>query len=136
MSRVLRTVIACLLLVALPLQGYAAGTMLFCGGAAAGTTVLDHHHDDATAHAHDHHVAPGHDADSAAADDADRSNLHDLTHGTCSVCASCCSAAALPTAPLAASTDVPHSSSFPAFEHANPGHGPALLERPPRPHLA
>ena len=133
MSRVLRTVIACLLLVALPLQGYAAGAMLFCGAGDAHTSVLAHHHDDSTEHerdgAHDHDAGAG----AHAAGDP---TPHDPMHGTCSACASCCSAAALPSTPMPSAAAAPQGNAFPAFEHASTGHGPALLERPPRQVLA
>lgn len=129
MNRLLRAVIASLLLVALPLQGYAAGSMLFCGAGAATSGVVEHSHDPAASH--DGHAAHQHDA-AAAVDDGDTSNLHDVMHGKCSVCSSCCSAAALPSTPIAATSATPRAAPLPDLEHANPGHGPARLERPPR----
>ena len=46
MNRVLRAVMTCLLLVAVPLQGYAAGSMLFCGAGDGESVAPTHHHDD------------------------------------------------------------------------------------------
>jgi hypothetical protein len=131
MSRALRLSLTWLLLVTLPLQGYAAGSMLFCGAGAATSGVVEHSHDAAASH--DLQGAHQHDAVAAAAvDDGDASNLHDVMHGKCSVCSSCCSAAALPSAPIAATSATPRAAPLHDLEHANPGHGPARLERPPR----
>lgn len=133
MNRVLRAVIASLLLLALPLQGYAAGSMLFCGAGAPTSGVVEHRHDAAASH--DGHGAHQHDAvatSATAVDNFDASNLHDVMHGKCSVCSSCCSAAALPSAPIAATSASPRAAPLHDLEHANPGHGPARLERPPR----
>jgi hypothetical protein len=134
MNRVLRAVITCLLLVAMPLQGYAAGSMLFCGPAAGMSEALEHHHDHATAHEgqEEHHL----DAGSAHVDDVDAPQLHHVTHGKCSVCSSCCSAAVLPSTPIKAATVLPHAAPSADFAHANPGQGPERLDRPPRFHLA
>jgi hypothetical protein len=134
MNRVLRAIVTCLLLVAVPLQGYAAGTMLFCGPSTAASGAPGHHGDGSPAP--DERAAHHHEAAPAAADDATTPNLHDVMHGKCSVCSSCCSAAALPSALIAATAATPQAAPFPDFEHANPGHGPARLERPPRPNLA
>ena len=134
MNRVLRAAITCLLLVAMPLQGYAAGSMLFCGPAAGMSVALEHHHDDATAH--EGHVEHHLDVASADVDDVGAPQLHDVKHGKCSVCSSCCSAAVLPSTPITAATVLPHAAPLPDFDHANPGQGPARLDRPPRFHLA
>lgn len=134
MNRVLRAVIACLLLVAVPVQGYAAGSMLFCGASAATSGAPEHHHDDPTSH--DGDVAHHHAVVTVEMEDAGAPNLLDEVHGKCSVCSSCCSAAALPSAPIATTTATPRAAPFPDLEHANPGHGPVRLERPPRPNLA
>ena len=134
MNRVLRAFLTWLLLVAVPLQGYAAGSMLFCGDGAATSGAVEHHHDAGAVH--DGDVPHHHGAVSDARGDQDAPNLHDVMHGKCSVCSSCCSAAALPSAPIAATTATPRAALFPDLEHANPGRGPARLERPPRLNLA
>jgi hypothetical protein len=95
---------------------------------------LEHHHDGVTSHeGHDVHH---HQAASTDANDADAPNLHSVMHGKCSVCSSCCSAAVLPSTPITAATVLPHAAPFPDFAHANPGQGPARLDRPPRFNLA
>lgn len=134
MNRVLSVVVTCLLLVALPLQGYAAAGMMFCdSGAATGGAVEQHH--DGAAH-HDGHATHQHNTATADVEDDGAPSLHDAMHGKCSVCSSCCSAAALPSASIAASAATPHAAPFPGFEHASPGEGPVRLERPPRLNLA
>jgi hypothetical protein len=96
----LRLLLAWLLMAALPLQGFAAASMLFCGverGAvsqAAGDGHASHQHGDAPTSAHDH-AAHGHgsqdhhakaDTGSGSAPQADQDPQG---HG-CPVCASCC----------------------------------------------
>lgn len=128
MKSVLRAAIACLLLIALPLQGYSAGTMLFCGASIPAAGVSGHEHEDVYAAHHDE--AASADADGAATD------YHDAMHGKCSVCSSCCSAAALPATPVAATSATLRAAPLPELEHADRGFGPARLERPPRLSLA
>src|SRR2546423_4137256 len=116
MSRIWRIVLMWLLAFAVPAQGIAAATMVHCGSADGGAgpaglhaghshdgglglAVGLHHdsHDDATsAHSHGN-------ADTASAshhDDlaAKASSVPKLSKTSCSVCASCCTAAALPSA--------------------------------------
>lgn len=146
MNRVLRAIVACLLLVAVPLQGYAAASMLFCGAGVPTSAAPAHHHDGGQVglpqHDADHGATAVHDlsvtphADAAASDEGESGSLHGLTHGKCSVCSSCCSAAALPSEAIATSAASPHAPAFPALEHANPDHRPARIERPPRLPLA
>lgn len=127
MRRLLRTVLACVLLAAVPLQGYAAAGMLFCG-TPIGAADSSHPHGHADpAHGADAHP---HSPETGAADSAD-AGLHHV-HGTCSVCATCCSAAALPSRAIAASVPVPHAAPFLDHSTLDSGHGPAGLERPPR----
>jgi hypothetical protein len=94
MLRLLRTLLICWLVLALPAQGVMAATMVFCGPdhhdrasavAAAQDADAMHHVQHAAAHAH---AAA---ADEAAADH--KFAQSDLQK--CSVCAACCSAAAI-----------------------------------------
>ena len=109
-----RAALAWLLLFSLPLQGYAAATMLSCGPnhhqmwAAAATVShhdsgeAQHDHHDAQNSAGDHHSAASADAtgDYAAGDDASVHHLNKLSKFKCSACAACCVGAALPTSSL------------------------------------
>lgn len=85
----LRIVLVCLLALALPLQGFAAATMLFCVGGhhhgaavqGAGSAVASDH-----VHLHASSVNPqSHDKSVAKLD------------GKCSACSACCTSVALPT---------------------------------------
>ena len=115
MSRV-RFFLVCLMTLALPLQGYAAVAMLYCGmgtGHEVPTAQMQtsggqthHHHQTANeadaAPAHAHTQAHGIDdtADQAAHQPSDGlKQLPDSTH-KCGVCASCCNAAAISDFPL------------------------------------
>jgi hypothetical protein len=133
MNRVVRAVVTSLLLLALPVQGFAAGTMLFCGAGAGTSASAGHHHDGAAGdEAHGH----SQDAGTVSTDGAGAPTLHDVMHGKCSVCSSCCSAAALPTASIQTAAATPHAAPLLDLHYANPGRKPARLERPPRSNLA
>lgn len=89
-----RLVIAWLVMAALPLQGMAAASMLFCGEAGhaavaheAGHDHASHHHDG------DEHVV----ADTAHHDEAQATTVAD--DHACPVCAACCNLVALTPAP-------------------------------------
>ncbi|MBA3589791.1 hypothetical protein [Methylibium sp.] len=144
MRGVLRIVLAWLLVLALPVQGVAAQAMLFCGpmhstmafGSAA-PTVAPTHHDHAL---HEHGASPAAAATEAHAHTQEAStqpvSSAEMSSATCSVCASCCSMAAIATALV-----VPDALSFspvytlsPFEPHASLAAGG--LERPPKLHLA
>ncbi len=105
-----RSAVMWLLLLALPLQGFAAATMLNCGPnhhqmweASIGTPAAAHEHSGHADHQHPMDRAdPGPTAASSAPDDAGSpvQQLGDLTQFKCSACAACCMGAALPTAAL------------------------------------
>lgn len=141
-----RFLLACLVMLALPLQGFAATTMLFCGMGP------DHHATEVAAGAqrsieHLHHAerlgdgvgsdasAQGHDAHHATATDSGEQAQHtDLVSSghTCALCASCChSVAIFETVPLASTTPLP-AASFedpPVFVQSRPALVP---DKPPR----
>ncbi|MEY8876869.1 MAG: hypothetical protein AB9M60_10205 [Leptothrix sp. (in: b-proteobacteria)] len=158
MFRAWRLWLICLLALALPLQGHAASGMAACGEAGSAVAAAGDFAGDAMdaravpaepAADHDHNPSPDAasnvhthaDADADAV--ADPAHPHDHDHDTdhagssrCSACASCCSGAALISAPL-----VLGSASLPVFDHSEPLL-PALQfqrggqDRPPRPGLA
>lgn len=92
---ILRLVVAWLVMAALPMQGIAAASMLFCDQAAHSTAQQQASHDHASHdHGHDQdHAAHGHDGD----DGAQASPLGD--DHACPICASCCNLLALSDAP-------------------------------------
>lgn len=145
MHRVLRAVLTCLLLIAVPLQGYAATGMLFCGTSNAGAAATARHYgadgpatdpaqgDARASHEHGrHHADGGGHGTTASVDDLDGLDLHQVAHGKCSACGSCCSAAALPTAAMSTTTRTPAVAPAVEHAHADPEHGHARPERPPR----
>ena len=136
MIRVFKFLTIWCLLLALPMQGYAAATMLNCGPtphhekqAADAPT----HEQDAENHshaAHQHDAAPETAATDSLASDG-YSNTHHKT--SCSACATCCVAAAVIPAglnwtPLYSRSQAPVAAPAVSFS----GHIPAGLERPPR----
>lgn len=108
-----RLILAWLLLAALPLQGWAAATMLFCGPVQRDAVIAkahspgqaDSHHDMHTAHHNMHDVQSGHGQHHVGT--VDMGNMGDMgsaadgaktiTDGshTCGVCAACCNGVAL-----------------------------------------
>jgi len=109
MWRVFRIALMWLLALAVPVQGIAAVRMMHCGpghhGASVAHSPAAHAHEDlqhaeTSLHAphgmdgaHAHHAVVANDSD----DDASNSlTSHELANGSCSACASCCTAAALP----------------------------------------
>ena len=95
----LRVFFAMLVLLALPLQGFAAASQLFCGGdrgasqAVAHAAGPHHTHSGAAATGHSHHHADGTSAGTVHAS-SDAAGHSDSGH-RCAVCASCCNLAAV-----------------------------------------
>ncbi len=134
----LRLIVAWLVMAAVPLQGLAAASMLFCDqGAVAAAAVHQEHA------GHDHHHAYGHEAgaDSAwqAHDSAQQAHGSKAPSGeqadadhACPICASCCQVVALSEAPsISAPADSPSAHlpqpRVPALTRASPRH-----DKPPR----
>lgn len=98
-----RTLLIWLLVLALPAQGAIAATMAFCGpnhhasasvaAAKLGAQAEHEHHEHAT-HAASH-VADGQDSETALVESAAPEPFAQSDIQKCSVCASCCSAAAI-----------------------------------------
>lgn len=131
-----------LLLIALPLQGFAAATMINCGpnhhrmlAALAGTSPESHHHAMTGDHQHEASAAGAVHADSAEDGEHGASSGHHLdklTKFKCSACAACCMGAAMPTAALVIATLSPAvmtatSVSAPHVDFLSDG-----VDRPPR----
>lgn len=130
MSKFWRIALAWLLAVALPIQGYAATTMLLCGPA---------HHQSPAAQDHGMHdhgdAAMGHNGTGARGEAAGSSHApggDKAQTGKCSVCSSCCNAAAIAAsvvAPAVVSPDLPEVATVLIAEERVILGG---LERPPR----
>ena len=134
----LRLLLAWLLLAALPLQGFAAATMLFCGQAPRVLTAVapaNHGgHDDQASHA-DHRRAAGHDDATAHATDdgppGHAPHVADAGHG-CNLCAAACHAVGIASEPAALAfspaPQVPQAEPFQRFA-SRPAPVP---DKPPR----
>jgi hypothetical protein len=119
-TRLVRLLLACLLIAALPLQGIAAASMAFCatGAPSSGAAAAPHGHDHAATHEH------------AAAQQAGAA-LPDTAHA-CSVCMACCHAVGLvATAEFNVPSPEPQGpiAAVVPLLHERPA---SVLERPPR----
>lgn len=143
MSRLVRTLLMWLLVLAVPVQGTAAATMAFCGSNHHGAGQAAHleqptaavhvheHHDDADGD--HHHAQAAHDEDATAtAQAAPHAKLVHADKHKCSACASCCTVAALPSAIKAFQPDLLADSFLPLVPRGVTLLLPGGLERPPR----
>ena len=122
----LRLLFAWIVMIAIPVQGFAAASMMFCGkGSAHHAQAAAVHQHDAGTPAHDH--ATHQPQAQAAAEQApmklsDGASATNLAH-KCSACASCCHGVAIAQTPLIVLPDVP--------ARAGPGEpSPAAYSRP------
>lgn len=135
MSRIFNTALIWLVMLAIPAQGFAASTMLFCGpmhermaGVSAASEQSGHQHASGVTPDYQHHAA------SQTPDDPGKAG--DLAKFSCSACAACCVGAALVASnenlPLADQTyERIISSSLPHIGFVTGG-----PKRPPRSILA
>ncbi|MEO8299269.1 MAG: hypothetical protein ABI574_15820 [Burkholderiales bacterium] len=133
-----RLFLSVVLAFALPLQGYAAAVMAFCGEgaaemvmpvAAADTPVSMHDADAAQAPCHGHEMA-------ADQSDGPSAQPPQPPHGKCSVCAACFASVALAATPLVVGV-LPPAPSYGGLVLAPlDGVITAGLDRPPRAVLA
>ena len=133
---VLRLVITWIVMAVLPLQGFAAASMLMCGQGAASMAAVheqhaghDQHHGsgvpDADSHGH------AHAAHGLVQDKAQSHAQADSSHA-CDICASCCHTVALSEAPsLLPSADVP-SADLPQPQLRLPTRVSPRPDKPPR----
>jgi len=121
----LKNLLILLLALAIPLQGYAAAAMVFCGpekpvaAMATGHAGMAHHH------------AEAQNAEQVQHGDADHSGTHDKSSTSCSSCAACCVGVLPVNPPLAAVQPLPviHPLLFPLSGFV--GYTPENPERPP-----
>jgi cytochrome c553 len=127
LSRV-RHLLAWLVLAALPMQGFAAASMLFCGmpaqpAAQVHAPAPDHH--DHAAHGH------GHDVKADPSDGRQQAQADDQAHA-CGVCAACCHSAAIaPTPQVLALDSLPLAQAAEPFVRIHP-RPPTVADKPPR----
>ena len=126
MHPLLRSLLICLMALALPLQGWAAGRAQHCGATQermqAARAAHGHGHDQAdAAHHHD-----------AAADDAGQAQAG----SSCSACAACCHALAAPATGVLLAEPPPEAFAGALPAQPVPPFLTGGLERPPRAALA
>lgn len=105
----LRLLLAWILMLAIPVQGFAAASMLFCGPNMSHHAQEAKHQDSSGTPTHDHkqNVNEVKDSvDKGGVKLGDGKPAPDLMH-KCAVCASCCNAVALPQATLIVVPEVP-----------------------------
>lgn len=135
----LRMFLTCLLLAAIPLQGLAAATMLFCGpgGPAQPAASAAHeqhvqHHGTAAGHDHAMHQHAGHDEATSQADQPANGPGAADQGQKCSVCTACCHSVAITEAAnIAALAPAAQTVSFglAVAVHSRPSPVP---DKPPR----
>ena len=119
----LKFLLTCLMLVAIPLQGFAGMAAGACGGNHSGVVGSAHSHQSENA-AGDHGHASGH----AQA----LKSVGEPVHSKSSACGSCCVAAAIQAEVLATVDQTPQQANFPdlSSHHLSPALGG--LDRPPQ----
>jgi len=129
MTRLFARLVLCLLIAALPLQGYAAAARACCAPASMSAMTMSGQGDGAHCHHGQAHAARA--SLSAAAGHHDGANDHGGCHA--SSCAACCVGfVAAPAAGLRLPLLPAFSLAAPAPEPLLTGPVPAGLERPPR----
>lgn len=155
MNRVVRAFLVWVMVIAMPVQGMAASVMLFCGpthermmqglnadgfGLVSSQSAASWHEDSATDHGVRQHAAAEHSSadDSGAGSDADGTTSQFPHNGklTCSACATCCSALALPASFVVPEPASPAQHTVMAAVEPVASHQPDGLDRPPRTRLA
>jgi hypothetical protein len=138
MSRSIRSALVCLLVLAVPLQGWAAAIMLYCIAAheapvpeaapdhdSVAMLHAEHRHSDATVHKH------------ASADDANDAPSSSSAHTvSCSACSACCSGTAPPCAQFGSNAEPVSFAPLAFAVQSAPVTATGGPERPPRSSLA
>ena len=132
-----KTLLAWLLIVAIPAQGFAAAAMQMCVPGRHGAAVQNVHHHSAKNHDHVSIIQAAHEHDDQATDvTVANDTKNEPGQGKCSACASCCVAPAL-VSDLSTGVDADIAMSVVPFltisfvSHISDG-----LDPPPRPILA
>ena len=132
----LRLFLAWIMMMALPLQGFAAASMLFCGPGSHGAVLQQaHQHHGHTLHGdgdhhHDHAAHGGHSADHAGAPEVEGGPA-ELPH-KCGLCSACCHAVALSGGLEPAAFDALPQASPAAPRQAEHSRASLVPDKPPR----
>lgn len=137
-----KSLIVWCLLLAVPFQGFASATMLFCAPLtsrdlpATAATAPSPHHDHAAMLAAQHaghadHLSAAHGATPPGVDHPSAASHHDGSK--CNSCAACCIGASMPpSASVPVAVDAQHVAAVPADTGAVPAVALPLPERPPQ----
>ena len=125
-----------LLSLAVPVQGFAAASMFNCGPGHAGKASSQAQAHAAHVHGHDGAAPDHHHADADALADIDAHATPAVHKGSCSACASCCTAAGLPATIVSFEAIVVHDAVVPLAAARVAAFLTGGTERPPRPFLA
>ena len=149
MNRVVRTFVMWLLVLALPVQGFAASTMLLCGAGHHGAAQATEGGHDHASHMHKGALeasavseSPAHSHVAQAASSREGSVFspllakHAKVWGKCSACASCCTVAYLPTTVIAFTAPAPSRAPAVVELTTDVGFFTDGPDRPPRLPLA
>jgi hypothetical protein len=132
---ILRLAIAWLVMAALPLQGIAAASMLFCEQAGHATVSQSSAHDHAShGHGDDDSAKAEHSAKQGAQQTDDSQGISGLADDghACPICASCCNLVALTEAPiLSFAADSPKAQPLQGPARVSTRHAPTP-DKPPR----
>lgn len=129
MKKLIRLLLLCTLMLAIPLQGFAAAGIANCGSSSDHASLPQAQGEHPASHSHFH----GNDSVSAA--DAGMQHQHNSDHadkGKCSSCSACCVGAAIFSSTVLASGQSPASEKI---QHPHSGiaiHIGDSLDRPPR----
>ena len=131
----LRRVLTWVIIALLPVQGYAAASMIACGPMHAEMAAAASHATGADGH---DHAAHGHEHAGVSQDGGDEQpSFGTLGKFKCSACASCCTAPAVPaSSDLSFAVPQVHAELIPFYPASEDSFVPDGLERPPRPLLA
>lgn len=123
--------LACLLMLAIPLQGFAASAMIFC---TLSTHAASTYEVPATqVHTHSHkgaHLNP------AVHDHAEHAKTEKSGHAKCGVCTTCCLGALIATPLLLHHAAIPQSERIVFTLKLFANHSPEALDPPPKSSLA
>lgn len=133
MKKLVRLFFLCMLMLAIPVQGLAAATMLYCGGARHHAFVSgdvtqhsSHSHDDQ--HEHHHDATEKKSAHFSTSD----ASITKLPKDKCSSCSACCISASLVTAVFDQRIISPSSEKIDSVFPSHLAYISDGLERPPR----
>lgn len=131
--KTLRYLVMCLLTLAIPLQGMATVTQMFCHGSGSVSSVTQK----TVEHAH-HHQAADHHHDQAKSSDhqVSKSQVSKSLNHKCSTCAQCCFGTAMLPAPMNLVFNQEVSTLVETSTVLLGEFSPLNLERPPRSFLA